>query len=175
MKIEPCCDSKGNCTRCGECCAAMLPITKQEEKNIRKYINENNIQPEFFCNETDMNLQCCFYDRTNKVCKIYEVRPKICRTFKCNKNIRQILKERDEIQSKSYWNQIKDDEEINVTDMRLLFYDDPRSLLGNVIRAITKGTMKCSKEQFELVKKYLREHGQEELVNCIREEYTNEK
>ena len=35
--------------------------------------------------------------------------------------------------------------------------------------------MKCSKEQFELVKKYLREHGQEELVNCIREEYTNEK
>ncbi len=28
------CDKCGNCSRCGECCAAALPITKEEEKRI---------------------------------------------------------------------------------------------------------------------------------------------
>ena len=87
MKCKNYCDSDGNCTRCGQCCAAMLPITRKEEKNIRDYIQKNNIEPEFFQKSNDMNLQCCFYDRTNKICKIYEVRPNICRTFKCNRNI----------------------------------------------------------------------------------------
>ncbi len=171
MNLENFCDSKGNCTRCGNCCAAMLPITKEEEKVIRKYIQDNIITPEFFVNDTEMNLQCCFYDRTNKLCKIYEVRPKICRTFKCNRDNKELEKERNENQSKSYWNQIKDGKEFNVTDMRLLFYDDPRSLLGNCIRTVTKGTMQCTRKQFEFVKDYLKNHGQEELVNCIKEEY----
>ena len=171
MKIEHNCDKNGNCTRCGNCCAAMLPITKQEEKTIRKYIEDNDIKPEFFCNETDMNLQCCFYDRTNKLCKIYDVRPSICRSFKCNRDNKELEKERNENQSKSYWNKIVDNDVSNVTDMRLLFYDDPRSLIGNLIYAITNGTMKCSKEQLQLIKFYLRKGGQEELVNCMKEEY----
>ena len=175
MNFENFCDKNGICSRCGNCCAAMLPITKKEEKNIRKYIKDNDIKPEFFCNETDMNLQCCFYDRTNKLCKIYDVRPSICRSFKCNRDNKELEKERNENQAKSYWNQIKDGQEFNVTDMRLLFYDDPRSLLGNCIRAVTNGTMECTKEQFEFVKDYLRKHGQEELVNCITEEKYNEK
>lgn len=79
------CDKCGNCSRCGNCCSAMIPLTKKEEKIIRKYIHENKIEPEFFQDEEKMNLQCCFYDRTNKKCKIYEVRPNICKTFKCDR------------------------------------------------------------------------------------------
>ena len=63
-----CCDKCGNCSRCGECCAATLPITENEEKKIREYIKANNIEPEFFQKGNDINLQCCFYDRKNKIC-----------------------------------------------------------------------------------------------------------
>ena len=94
------CDKCGNCSRCGECCAAALPITKAEEKRIKEYISKNNIEPEFFQNDESINLQCCFYDRTNKTCKIYEVRPSICRTYKCNKSIEEIEKEKEEAHKK---------------------------------------------------------------------------
>ena len=138
------CDKSGNCSRCGECCAAALPITKAEDKRIKEYISKNNIGPEFFQNDESINLQCCFYDRTNKMCKIYEVRPSICRTFKCNKSI-----------------------------MRLLFYDDPRSLVARIIYFITNGTMQCNKEQFDFVRLYLASHGQEELSRCIVGEFSD--
>ena len=93
MNCNNYCDSCGNCTRCGECCAACLPITRKEEKRIKEYVKQNNIEPEFFQTEKDINLNCCFYDRTNKICKIYEVRPNICRSFKCNRNIFKLDKE----------------------------------------------------------------------------------
>lgn len=168
------CDSCGNCTKCGNCCAATIPLTRKEEKRIREYINKNNIEPEFFQTETDMNLRCCFYDRTNKICKIYEVRPSICKSFKCNRNINELLKERDVNQKKAYWNHITDTEQSHLTDMRLLFYDDPRSLIGNIFFRITDGTMKVTKEHFEFTKKYLIENGHEELVNCMKGEYIDE-
>lgn len=161
------CDKCGNCSRCGECCAAMLPLTKKEEKVIREYIKENKIEPEFFQKGNDINLQCCFYDRINKKCKIYEVRPNICRNFKCNRPTSELNKARDENQKKSYWNNISNNQENNITDMRLLFYDDPRSLIANLIFAITNGTMKMNEKQFEFMKKYLINGGQEELAKCM--------
>lgn len=57
--------------------------------------------------------------------------------------------------------------EKNVTDMRLLFYNDPRSLLANLIYTITNGTMNCNIKQFEYIKRYLVNSGQEELARCI--------
>lgn len=173
MGIKNCCDSSGNCSRCGNCCAALLPFTRKEEKRIREYIKENNIKPSSFNNGQIINLNCCFYDIENKICKIYEVRPKICRTFKCNRNFSVLLKERDNNQSKAYWNQIVDNLPKNLTDMRLLFYGDPRSLVGNIIYTVTNGNMECNVEQFEVVKKMLRNGGQEELVNCMEVEFKN--
>ena len=41
MKLESYCDACGNCSRCGECCASLLPITRAEEKRIREYIKDN--------------------------------------------------------------------------------------------------------------------------------------
>lgn len=60
------CDKCGNCSRCGNCCSAMIPLTRKEENQIRNYIIENQIAPEFFQNENNINLQCCFYDREKK-------------------------------------------------------------------------------------------------------------
>ena len=59
----------------------------------------------------------------------------------------------------------------NITDMRLLFYNDPRSLLANLIYGITDGLMNCNEDQFEFLKWYLKAHGQEELANSIKGEY----
>ena len=165
------CDSCGNCSRCGSCCAATLPLTRKEEKRIRKYIKENNITPEFFQLGNNINLQCCFYDITERKCKIYEVRPSICRSFKCNKNMEDIEKEKSARHKVAYWNNIVGTKSNNITDMRLLFYDDPRSLIGNLVYSVTGGTMICDKIKFEFIKQYLRENGQSELVNCIEEEY----
>lgn len=165
------CDKCGNCSRCGECCAAQLPITKKEEKIIKSYIREKHIEPEFFQNEKSINLQCCFYDRTNKICKIYEVRPSICRSYKCNKNKSELEKERDYRHEVVYWNGRTNNEFKNVTDMRLLFYGDPRSLIANIIYQITDGKMICNEKQFEFLKTYLRKYGQTELSDSINGEF----
>lgn len=165
------CDKCGRCSRCGNCCAATIPLTRKEEKRIRKYILENKIEPEEFEIGDKINLQCCFYDRKNKLCKIYEVRPSICRSFKCNRNIKELEIEKEINHKLAYWNNITNDKVSNLTDMRLLFYNDPRSLLGNLIYGITKGTMECNEKQFKFLKKYLIEGGQEELANCIKGEF----
>lgn len=167
------CDKCGNCSRCGNCCAAMIPLTREEEETIRKYIQENKIEPEYFQDEKNMNLQCCFYDRTNKMCKIYEVRPSICRTYKCNKSIEEIEKEKEEAHKKAYWNKLVDGKTSNITDMRLLFYNNPRSLVASIIYSITNGTMQCNKVQFGFVRLYLASHGQEELSRCIVGEFSD--
>lgn len=165
------CDKCGNCSRCGECCTSLIPITRKEEKRIRKYINEHKIEPEFFQNEKNINLKCCFYDIKNRSCKIYEVRPGICRSFKCNRNLEELEKEKMENHKRCYWNHIEDGKESNLTDMRLLFYEDPRSLIANIIYRLTNGTMQCSEEHFLFMKNYLKNTGQEELANCLKGEF----
>ena len=107
------------------------------------------------------------------MCKIYEVRPSICRTYKCNKSIEEIEKEKEEAHKKAYWNKLVDGKTSNITDMRLLFYDDPRSLVARIIYSITNGTMQCNKEQFGFVRLYLAAHGQEELSKCIVGEFSD--
>ena len=165
------CDKCGNCSRCGECCTSLIPITRKEEKRIRNHIKDKNIEPEFFQNDKSINLKCCFYDIEKKKCKIYEVRPSICRSFKCNRKIKDLEKEKMENHKRSYWNHIKDNKESNITDMRLLFYDDPRSLIANIIHTLTNGTMQCSEEHFKFMKKYLTQTGQKELAKAIEAEF----
>lgn len=168
------CDKCGNCSRCGECCAATLPITKNEEKNIREYIKEHNIKPEFFQKHDDMNLQCCFYDRIKKVCKIYEVRPSICRSYKCDKSKLILDCEKDIAHKKAYWNSLKNGKITNLTDMRLLFYNDPRSLIGFLMYGLTNGTMKATEKEFNQLKMVLKSGGQVELANCLEGKFKNE-
>ena len=165
------CDKCGNCSRCGECCTSLIPITRKEEKRIRNYIKDKNIEPEFFQKNKSINLKCCFYDIEKKKCKIYEVRPSICKSFKCNRDIKKLEKEKMENHKKCYWNHIEDGKESNLTDMRLLFYDDPRSLIANIIYTLTNGTMQCSKEHYMFMKNYLKNKGQEKLAKAIEAEF----
>lgn len=122
-----------------------------------------------------MNLNCCFYDRTNKVCKIYKVRPSICRSFKCNKNILELEKEKKENHKRAYWNKIIDGKIEHLMDMRLLFYGDARSLIGNIIYTITNGTMRCNKKQFNFIKNILITNGLEQLAESLIPEYEEDK
>lgn len=167
------CNSCGNCSRCGGCCAGTLPLTRKEEKRIKEYIKLNRITPEAFVTNDNMNLLCCFYDRQNKRCKIYEVRPKICRTFKCNRKLEELEREKIENHKRAYWNKMSspDDHPHNITDMRLLFYDDPRSLTTTILYGLTGGTMICTERDIDLMKTILRRGGQIELANCIHGEY----
>ena len=76
----------GKCSKCGQCCSALLHVTPQEVERIRKYIEKNKIKPEptlkILATKT-IDLTCPFYKK-NK-CLVYEVRPRICKDFICNK------------------------------------------------------------------------------------------
>lgn len=87
----------GKCSGCGACCTDMLPLTKKEIDNIRRFIKDNNIQRQYHapvCSRT-VDLTCPFRDNENNKCVIYDVRPSICRTFICNKSREDILKNRE--------------------------------------------------------------------------------
>jgi len=74
----------GKCVSCGNCCTAILPVTKEEIKAIKRYIKRKHIKPVKKSN-VDFDLTCPFRNNTEKKCNIYEVRPTICRDFKCDK------------------------------------------------------------------------------------------
>ena len=150
-----------------------MPLTRKEEKRIREYIKKNKIEPELFQTNDYMNLQCCFYDRKNKKCKIYEVRPSICKTFKCNRKIDVLELEKEVAHERAYWNRKENGNITNITDMRLLFYEDPRSFIGNILYVITKGTMQVTEKDYNFLIKYLKSNGLEELANCMKGEYKN--
>ena len=89
----------GKCTECGECCGHILPISKQEIINIKRYVKVHNIAPmpkNIFKIGMTMplkNMNCPFFDYTKSThkCKIYPVRPDICKAYKCDKDGPKLL------------------------------------------------------------------------------------
>ena len=75
----------GKCVSCGNCCTALLPVTKEELKTIKRYIKRKHIKPIVHSVNVDIDLSCPFRNDNEKKCNIYEVRPTICRDFKCDK------------------------------------------------------------------------------------------
>lgn len=73
----------GKCSKCGECCTNLLPISQEELETIQKYVIENKIRPQSHLLVMQNRLCCPYYD--GKKCLIYEVRPLICREFYCYK------------------------------------------------------------------------------------------
>ena len=82
----------GKCSKCGQCCGAILPVTPQEVERIRKYIEKNNIKPvptlKILATKT-IDLTCPFYEKSK--CLVYEVRPRICKDFMCNKTPQEAM------------------------------------------------------------------------------------
>ena len=83
----------GECSRCGNCCSNLLPVSAKEAKRIREYVRRNHIgecvnRPPTA--EPVEDWTCPFRDNMKKICTVYEVRPAICRDFRCDKPRKQI-------------------------------------------------------------------------------------
>lgn len=77
----------GKCSKCGNCCSDILPLSDDEIRRIRKYICRNGIEESKHLiplASQAMDLTCPFRDNGQKICTIYEIRPEICRQFICD-------------------------------------------------------------------------------------------
>lgn len=73
----------GKCSKCGECCSNILPLTQSDFDRIVKYVVKNDIVPQKHMLIMRNRLACPYYD--GKKCLIYDVRPLICSEFYCYK------------------------------------------------------------------------------------------
>jgi len=112
----------GECSRCGECCTPLLPITLDEYYIIKDYIKKNKIEPTNMVRPEGIYIKCPFYDFDNKICKIYEVRPEVCRAFSCANKYRLIAKNRKYYDARA---DINGDHLDRFVPFDLLFYDNP--------------------------------------------------
>lgn len=74
----------GKCSKCGNCCSALLPLSQTEINRLKKIIKSRNIkehkQPVIV---QALDLTCPFLTDDN-LCQIYADRPLICKAFKCD-------------------------------------------------------------------------------------------
>lgn len=73
----------GKCSKCGECCTNLLPVSQKEVDIIQRYVIANKIRPQAQMLVMQNRLTCPYYN--GKKCLIYEVRPLICKEFYCYK------------------------------------------------------------------------------------------
>ena len=77
----------GKCSKCGNCCSDILPLSDDEIRSIRNYICRNGIGESKHLiplASQAIDLTCPFRDNGKKICTIYEIRPEICRQFICD-------------------------------------------------------------------------------------------
>lgn len=75
---------KGKCSKCGNCCSALLPLKSSEISRLRRLIKKRGIKPhEQPKVVVAVDLTCPFLTDDN-LCSIYDERPFICRIFKCD-------------------------------------------------------------------------------------------
>lgn len=82
----------GKCSRCGECCSSILPVTQQELTAMRAAADKKNYHPWLPDMADLIYLHCPFLMQLPVGCAIYEDRPAICRTFVCNKSGEENMK-----------------------------------------------------------------------------------
>lgn len=75
----------GKCSKCGACCSALLPVSNEEIKKIKRYIAKNDIK----CVNRNSVFSKKFEDvcpflSSEKLCNIYDERPEVCRNFSCS-------------------------------------------------------------------------------------------
>ena len=79
----------GECSKCGNCCSRILPLTNKEINQIMVYIKNHNIKRQWHypsvLKEQTYDCVCPFLDDTKEnKCTIYELRPSVCRVFNCH-------------------------------------------------------------------------------------------
>lgn len=76
----------GECSKCGQCCGNIIPLSTKEIKRIKNLIRVKKIKPHRLpavCMSID--LTCPFLNLDTNLCNIYNARPYICKVFKCDK------------------------------------------------------------------------------------------
>lgn len=88
--------NNGECSNCGACCSAVLPLSRTEIRTIERFIRKRKLKPfdhisgSPVVKKPDVDMTCPFRDNVNRICAIYSVRPAICANFKCDKPQHQI-------------------------------------------------------------------------------------
>lgn len=85
----------GKCSSCGQCCGDILHLSQKEIERIDYYLKNKSIKETPRIILVDYDNTCPFRDNKNKLCKIYPVRPDICRVFQCNKNPKEVARNRE--------------------------------------------------------------------------------
>lgn len=74
----------GKCSKCGNCCTALLPLQESEVTRLKKLIKDRHLKPHKQPIVVQaIDLTCPFLSDDN-LCQIYDERPLICKIFKCN-------------------------------------------------------------------------------------------
>jgi len=79
---------------CGKCCG-LISMSKLEEKRIRRFLEENHLNIQFYNDPLDVtymkavygNNRCYFLDEDQR-CLIYPIRPIICRLYGVAENMK---------------------------------------------------------------------------------------
>ena len=92
----------GKCSGCGNCCSGILPLSRAEIKRIHEYVKKHEIKEHhsgvaMMTGKVDGT--CPFRDEVNRKCDIYAIRPEICRCFVCNKAEKDVLRDRNRLQT----------------------------------------------------------------------------
>ena len=103
--------NNGKCTSCGNCCTALLPMTKEELKTIQRFVKRKHLQIEKH-EGADFDFTCPFRNEEKKICMIYTIRPQICRDFKCDKPQKKVDETKEHY---SY------DNRFSVCNLRMIF------------------------------------------------------
>lgn len=87
----------GRCSNCGACCSCMLPLSKVDIAEIKKYVKKHRIKPvrhlPSLITGNSFDMVCPFRDEERKCCIIYDARPTVCRVFKCDYSKDNLIRE----------------------------------------------------------------------------------
>ncbi len=77
----------GQCSRCGGCCASIIPATNQEIAAAHDYAVTHGYKPALPKDANLVYLQCPYLKKHKggtTSCAVYPARPSICRVFLCS-------------------------------------------------------------------------------------------
>ena len=83
----------GKCSRCGGCCASVLPLGEADIERLKSFAAMTGFDPRLPDGRDVIYMHCPFMVTNmltgEKACAAYDVRPDVCRVFICsNTNIK---------------------------------------------------------------------------------------
>lgn len=147
--------TKGKCSKCGKCCGLFIPVTKKEVDIIKKYVTDNDIQPENRIRGNSLELRCPFLDLDKHICKIYPVRPYVCRDFICSR--KDWKKHRSRYQLRANYNGVVNGRitKKGMYSMDELIYNDISLHVRAIIEESKNELGNATKEKFMAILKFI--------------------